>query len=377
MTESWSLPFCVIPLYLFCADSLKGYGKWWHNIAYGFCFGIVAFIRINNGIIPATIVLVLFIKAIRERNFKLALNQVGLQIIGLLIAVCPMLIYFYLNGVLYDLIYANYIFNIEYMSRWTTIVGDNYSDMINRVCANFRWIFPLIILFTWSIRNSIKKQLDKEISMMLAISSGITILTNWRGMDYLHYYITFLPLIFMLFVKVSAMWNIWKNTRRPTKTIIMIAMAILWAVAILLPCLFGWTLQLGKDVYKFGILYSDGSNETIEEIEEMIVRNIPYGCTNDIYNMGTYDGVAGLLQLHIRPSGKYFFLQPKLYKVSTTVANEIDDYHLKADPVYILTDKANLESDCKSFIVMLDNYQLVDSTSNSQYLYKINNYTYE
>ncbi len=374
MTESWSLPFCVIPLYLYHSDILNGYKKLWHNIVYGACFGIVAFIRINNGIIPASIILVLFIEAIRDKDFKLMLKQIGLQIAGLLFAILPAILYFSYHGALDDLIYANYIFNIEYMSKWATIICDSSNDMIHRIVKNFLWLFPLAILLIWNIWDIITKSSNKQtMTLMLIISCGVIILANWQGMDYRHYYITFLPLIFMLSIKAVTQWKSWKNARRNKVEKAMIVLSILWGIAVVLPGTIKWTGRVGKDIFKFGVLHRTTTNkEKVKEIEEMILCNVPNEEINNIYNMGSYVTLSCFVKLHKCPAGKYFFRQPELYKVSSVVADEIDNYHNNANPAYILTDKANLESNCSSFMIMLDNYQLIDSTRNSAYLYKRN-----
>lgn len=375
MTETWSLLFCVIPLYLFCYSALKGSVKWWHNIIYGFCFGIIAFIRINNGIIPASIILVLFIKAIREKQLKLAVNQIGFQLFGVLLAILPIIAYFSKNDALYDLFYANYIFNIEYMLKWANIAGDNHSDMINRIWINIQWLFPLVILFIWSLRDYILKLGSREISLMLVVASGVTILANYKGMNYLHYYITFLPLILIASAKVFTLIQKWKF--KSILPQLMSVLFVLWFVIVLTPALFGWTLQLGKDVYKFGIIHSSDSNYEIDPIERMILRNIPTPMSDKIYNVGTYEGAAALLKMKSVPAGKYFFLQSKLSKVSALVENELNEYHHNARPDYILTNKENVNSGNESFVMMLEKYQLVDSTENSIYLLKIKDINHE
>lgn len=368
MTESWCLLFCVLPLYIFCRRIQKNDSKWWDNIIYGFCFGVIAFIRINNGIIPASIILVLFIRALRKKQLELAFKQIGLQILGFLLAVAPMIIYFWSKGALYDMIYANYIFNMEYMAKWTAIAGDQ--DTFTMMYGKLRWLFPVIILFFWSLRQVIKKKKGNDIDLMLTMASGVTILANIKSMSYLHYYITFLPLIMMLAIKTAKIFN--KNILNAnifSKT--MISLSVLWFVVVFVPTVFGWALQIGKDIYKFGLVHGPETNPEIENVTGMIERNVPAKQMNDIYNVGTYDGVAALLRLDALPAGKYFFLQGKLSKVSDKVANEIDNYTRDESPAFILTDKESFNTDNPSLKRMFERYEVVDSANHSTYLMKL------
>lgn len=375
MTESWSLLFCVLPLFLFCRGIKRADSRLWYNIIYGFCFGIIAFIRINNGIIPAAIILVVFIKALRERQIVLSLKQIVLQLLGLAIAIAPMIIYFGYNGALYDMIYANYIFNMEYMLKWTVIAGDS-QDTMSKIAGNLRWLFPVIVLFVWSIWQATKRPRGGYIASMLIAACGVTILANIKSMNYLHYYIVFLPLILVLAIKTTLLLdkNGLKGNIIPT---IMGTLSVLWLVIIFLPGLFGWVLQLSKDVYKFGLIHSAGVNSEIENVTEMISRNASAAQINDIYNVGTYDGVAALLRVRALPAGKYFFLQNRLKKVSDRVSNEIEDYNQNVSPAFIIIDKENLDTEFSSLNKMLERYEVVDSANHTTYMLKLSHDIHE
>lgn len=376
MTESWCLPFNAIPLYLFCKSVIKGSYKWWYNIIYGFCFGIIALIRINNGIIPATILLALFIKSISNKNIGKGLAHIGIQLLGVILAIFPVLAYFIHEKAFEELIFANYTFNFEYILKWAKIAGDSQISSVPRIFTNLKWLLPLFILLAWSICDLLSKNGHRLISLMFSIACVVTIVSNMNGMDYLHYYIAFLPLIFMISVKVLKSLDKW-TIKGHFFTKIMSGIFAIWALTIFIPSLFGSGLQIGKDVCKFGIIHSSVSNYEIDPIADMIEKNIPDHKGGAIYNVGTYEGAAAMLKTKTVPVGKYFFLQSKLCKVSDAVARELDTYHRYGKPDFIITNKENTNHGSRSFISMLERYQLVDSTANSIYLFKIKTSNHE
>lgn len=370
-TEAWSLPFCVLPLYLFCRGIQTSSVKWWYNLVYGLCFGIIAFIRINNGIIPASIILVLFITAIYEKGIKTAFIHVGVQLVGFLLATIPIIMYFWTNGAFYEMIYANYIFNFEYMIKWTsTLEADKVIPTADRILTNLEWLFPIIVLFIWCIWLLFQKTYQKIFLLMLMISSGVLIITNLNASSYLHYYITFQPLILILSVMLLSEWNKYGFKNQMITKFAMLS-SLLWLILILFEPLARYCLYLGKDVFKYGVIHSEQTKDTeVNQIAEMIIRNIPQGQRDNIYNLGSFEGVSASLKLRLIPAGKYFFLQHRISKVSSKVADEMRWYHQNVTPAYIITNKENIDFNGISVHTMLDKYQLVDST-NSHYLFKL------
>lgn len=119
LTEEWSLPFICYPLYKF----LKSYKDGKNLIAkdlyfIGLCFGVIAFLRINNAVPFCGFLLCLFVGYLLKKQWKELIINALAFCSGILTIAIPCFLYFYLKagaeGV-YWMVYSTFLSGFEYL----------------------------------------------------------------------------------------------------------------------------------------------------------------------------------------------------------------------------------------------------------------------
>ena len=119
LSEEWSLPFISYPLFKF----LKSYKDNKPLIAkdlyfIGLCFGVIAFLRINNAVPFCGFLLCLFIGYLLKKQWKEFIIKALAFVGGVLTITIPCFLYFYLKagseGV-YWMVYGTFLSGLEYL----------------------------------------------------------------------------------------------------------------------------------------------------------------------------------------------------------------------------------------------------------------------
>lgn len=190
LSEEYCMLFCMIPIYL----AVKFYTKTpddphppKYMLAYGICFGICAFIRINNGLMIGGIVLVALITDFASDNIKNAVLNILAFFGGVLTVTAPICLFFIIKGTFSDMVFATFIFNFLYAAEGSS--GKSGSEAL----LLLQWIIPVIALIVISVVFS--KRLGARVASLIVAVSIFALIPALMGFSYTHYYTTLIPLI--------------------------------------------------------------------------------------------------------------------------------------------------------------------------------------
>lgn len=258
MTEEWCLPFASYPLLVYFR-SLKE-NKEIRPIEMfvtGVCFGIIAFIRINNAAPFLGFIAYLFIIWLLRTDFKSLFKNLILFLLGTIVIVFGCTLYFYLKAGwigINEMYYAIFFSNLEYIQ-----------NTIHR--KTFLYVFYFLFLSLCIIQQTINSRHNKEILIPSLISYGLFIVAS-GSRCYTHYMMTLLPLIVVLLMTIPQ-YN--KKKKQP----ILIALSLV-AIFFYLPVSVGLVVNdliLRND--KYTEIYNDFHHciETIPENERDSICN--------------------------------------------------------------------------------------------------------
>ena len=207
LSEEWCLPFASYPIFLYFR-SLKSDKEIrrleWFVI--GICFGIIAFIRINNASAFLGFIAFLFISYVRKKEFKKLFYDLFLFILGTLLISGICFLYFYLKAGAEGIIKMFYGTFLSYFNYFNT----NYfnTDVKQKVFYTIIYILFLIICITFHIINTPKQ---KEILIPTLISYAFFICSSGTRC-YTHYLMALLPLIIVgiMTIKLDRYYKIYR-----------------------------------------------------------------------------------------------------------------------------------------------------------------------
>ncbi|MDE6277888.1 MAG: hypothetical protein K2M06_07250 [Muribaculaceae bacterium] len=311
-TEEWSMPFEVLSLYL-VLRYLKGVSS---RIAVpaliiGLCFGFVAMVRLNNNCIICGEALFFVAWFAYKRQFGSLAKVVAFFILGCLLAVLPFVIYFIVKGSVFDMVLANYTFNIDYLNKWA--VETSTMDYIRRIVRMIPCLVLPVAAYFYSGHGS------KLIFPLMAAISVVTFAVFFKGAGYIHYYVMIAPLA-ALCVQVCAF-----NPRR----------GFFLGVLISFPYWGYQSYSLSKYLMQ-NVKEQDG-DAILNGAVEFISENIPPAERDSVYAMGMYRAVDALWRSGHYPVGKYFFLQDKFVRVNDFVKDDISRSFKAANPRWIVS----------------------------------------
>ena len=338
LTEDWSLSFLLLPLYL----SLKWLKTnpstphpYIYSAIYGLCFGIVSLIRLNNTAIIVGIVIGLLIMHIINRQYrKLGLNAVSF-IIGMAIAITPMLLYFGLNHSLDDMIYATLLYNIKYSQVWPTLVD---SPIWNNVIRLLPCLLACIIAVIYDYCHK------SRLALIIIPAAIITSCAFVNGSGFFHYFVITVPIFLLAFAM---------SLQLPR-----IAMVIS-ILCLLINPLYADRIQTNAElVTKTNTLFSNKKSNA--HPYSQIIAKIPSTERDSIfaYNLKLIQNDI-FIQMNTIPTMRYSYMHDYVSKVDTLVDNEIKRYMRTQRPLWIATLPKQQDS---AFAEMLSDYKLRHKT---------------
>lgn len=188
LTEEYSLPFIFLPLYLFLKDMrTEGKPALSHSYVYGICFGILAFIRLNNAVTISAIILYWMIVLIKQGRWKKLLSHLGIGLLGIVTVVIPILCYFLIRDSFYEMIYAVFLFNLRYSTG---------SGFLHRLASLNTWAH-LVILFAPLVLAMLVfggRLRDGRLKAALELILVLNMVSLFLGQGYNHYFTITVPL---------------------------------------------------------------------------------------------------------------------------------------------------------------------------------------
>lgn len=193
LTEEWSLPFICYPLYAFLKAYKNDKSLKTSELYYiGLCFGIIAFLRINNAVPFCGFLVCLIIGYLIKKQWKEfiinALSFVG----GVLTIAVPCFLYFYIKagaeGV-YWMVYGTFLSGFEYL-------GVSFKVPV-MVCLCYFFVVSLFLLAQII-------SLKKEKSLLIPIIIAYLLFALGFGTKCLeHYQIVMIPLYVLCILSID------------------------------------------------------------------------------------------------------------------------------------------------------------------------------
>ena len=198
MTEDWSLPFLALS-FLFVLRWAKGYseGRKEHPpryaFVYGFCFGCIFFLRVNNAVGICCCVFVITCYLIKDRAWKNLAQNVLAITMGALSVCLPFCAYFLWKGALYEMWYSMVLFGLSYVS------GD-FWDTKMKISLLLWAMAALSALHWWYDKKS-------PLSYMGLLSAVLTGLMLYKSRGYEHYYMILCAYVPLYCFMTTELWK--------------------------------------------------------------------------------------------------------------------------------------------------------------------------
>jgi hypothetical protein len=268
LTEEWSLPFICYPLYAFLRAYKEDKLLRTRELYYiGLCFGVIAFLRINNAVPFCGFLVCLFVGYLLKKQWKLFIINVLAFVAGVLTITVPCFLYFYLKAGSEG---------IWWMVYGTFVSGFDYLGVTTKVSAIVAVCYYLIIL-VFGILQWVSLK-DKAVRIPILLSYVLFLLAFGTKCSE-HYQGVMVPIYVICLATMKINNKVLKNCMISILTIVVVAF---------LARPFGFLLleSTGKD--KFADMYSDFHE---------IIEQIPESERDSIYNYNT-DGLGCELLWH-------------------------------------------------------------------------------
>lgn len=335
LTEEYCLPFITCCLY-FNLKFINGYvneRNFNHKRIYAFIYGIsISFCfltRLTNSISIFIGILIIIILLLKEKQYKLLLQNFAFLILGFAVLFLPFAIYFLVNNCLYEFIYGTLLYNFDYTSN---LFAWLYSgNILKIIIVYFICYFPSYSIIIVGILNFKK---NKKIKALLYILLGIVEnLFFLIGNLYSNYSIITLPNIVIF---LSEFDNYFKYYKEKMYILIIIAWLLFNIIFII-------------DLNKLKL------NDIGRKIDEIVLK-LDNKNSFVALNLDNYKEIY--INNNIVPFYKYFVLQDWQAKHSDKMKLDLVEIFEKGNVEYILTQN---EKGSVVYDVILKKYFLIDS----------------
>ncbi len=337
-SEEYSLPFLAICLYLAVkwlnSNNLFSKNSYLYSFIYGICFGIIAFIRLNNAGLICGLSLVITIIFIKQGKIQDLIKCAISLILGILLICIPIFLYFYKVNALIDMLYGTFIHNFLYIS------SNIQSNMT--IIAKVLILFILTLLLFFNCKTYSK---NKNYTLFFVCCYLSTLLALIVGPGFNNYYIIAIPLITIMISPVIDAFSS-KSMNIIFKLFVISYVCIIYIIGCFVPQLY----------YKFTF-----KDTGLENISSFIEKNIPEKGKNSVLAIGLFTAPIYLYG-DITPCYKYAFMQDYLFISNKNLMLETLDYIMDRNISYIFCedlDKITNKNDLQEII--LENYKKKDT----------------
>ena len=348
LSEEYCMLFCMIPIYLAVQFYTKAPDEphpHSYMLAYGVCFALCAFIRINNGIMIGGIVLVALITDFSSDRVKHAFMNVLSFIAGMLIVTVPIFMFFIIKGTFSDMVFSTFIFNFLYAAEGSSGKSGSEAFML------LQWIIPVAALILISVIFS--KRLGARVSSLIVAVSVFALIPALMGFSYTHYYTTLIPLISLycavFFYIATQRINFW---------------SVLMCVIMALP-LYSYFITLPYNVTHYSQkLYNQENPVTYRDIQsdisysaEALTSYIPQDERDSVFG---YDvSAAWFLEADIMPCYRLFTLQESWSEHYPEFGREINEFMQTTPPRWVVIHNIEIIKSRQFLNIIDSDYELV------------------
>lgn len=293
LTEDYSLPLIYGSMFFavkfFLSDSDKHQAR--YAYFYGISVGLIAFIRINNALIIFALILGIMIDLIRKQQIPNMIANLAAGLLGIATIAVPICLYFYVNGALYDMLYATFLYNLVYAEESSHLhLWENFLFVVLYAPI----VFSVIVFFKSRDRYS------KPMITSLLIASVLSLIMLLYANVYEHYFTLAIPL-FTLAVAMAAPQPSLRTMVRPKegKTALLVCLGLIVLAHTGLA-----TYRAAAPFYKSYL--TDIAYDRYYQMSES-AKEIPEEERDSVLGLGI--PVEWYLDMDITPCYKYYTLQ--------------------------------------------------------------------
>ncbi len=278
------------------------------------CYGLlIAFslgTRLTNCVVICVGVLVIFVDLIIKKQYTNLIKNICLGVVGIIFPILPFVIYFYVNGALYDAVYGTVIHNIFYALEH----------------RNLSWhsiLFKLYLLLPLICINTIvfMRKANTKIKIFVLLSSVLAAYCVAGGAMYQHYFIILIPYFPMLFSLIKS------TALNPDTLFTKKSLTQIKCFAIIVVIICSLTI---------GIKLTTQKDSTFLEKSKTLVSKIPEDERDSViaYNVNA----SWYLKTDILPCYKYFILQEFQSSKSKSMLKENIEFYNSAKAEWIIVN---------------------------------------
>ncbi len=323
LTEEYCNLFCIIGLYIYVKFVESGYKKLskLSIITLGILLALIVFTRINNAILLGAVVGCIGLYFIINERKRL-LEYILFGLLGMLIVITPLFLYFYSQDALDDMIFGTFLFNLGYSSN----AGTNLFSYIFEILGSLFGLALYAITF-FGIACSVFALIKKDIGygfFNLIYTCVAFFAACLSGQSFLHYVmiaVPVLPISFIILFKHIPFLNE-KITGK-----IRIAFTALLVLAL-----------VGTSVLTLMIVPAEIGDPNVINAYKTdaleMAENIPEDERNSVF--GYHLEPKWYVITDIIPTGRYFTMQEFMAETDETITTFINDLFENEPPKWLV-----------------------------------------
>ena len=198
MSEEFALPLIMGGFYYFLQYVKEGTLSGYKVMLSGMLCGLAFLLRANLISVWVVYCTGIFVWLLCQKEFLLLFKYCLLFLTGVVLVHIPFLIYFLLNGALFDAVYGSFLFNMDYSKESTLAFGDLLKWNLKFF---FRYHFEIwILLFIYATYKSLKVDknnlMKKYFVFVYWICFVVSIwFVNYSRYTYDHYFMGLIPIL--------------------------------------------------------------------------------------------------------------------------------------------------------------------------------------
>lgn len=330
LTEEYALPLLTASFYCFIkwsnqvAAGITVHNPGW-TFLYGVCFGFCLLTRVTNAVGLCVGIVVICAYLVINKQWKNILQNIVYFCVGLLLIIVPFVIYFWINGALYEMVYGTILYNIGYAGASTFQLSSFGISEI--VC--YLGCYSLYIISGISFFKDKERRIE---SILWILVAGITQLWLLRCFGYKHYSMINVPYFCIAMTKLHRLYKLAGGTWRKRCVQLTVLLMILIGFA-------GLAKETFDSIQMFKSYYSDEGEQSITAGDAMIamVKRIPEEDRDSFVAYNCYTGLY--LQTDICPCYRYFTLQSLASGRNESLLKRVLDKFSTGNAEWILVDE--------------------------------------
>ena len=226
------------------------------GLLYGFCFGLIILIRITNAALICTMILFVSCDLIISKKYRELFICVCMYIIGMAVSVIPFILFYGMNGLLYEAYEAVFVLGFKYAGEKTLL------QHIIEACSSYRFIsliiVPCLIPFVFRWRSWRER-------FFTIIGGLFTFLAIASGNNYPHYYTLTIPLVLVSEISLAETFIVSNNRKRLAAVVLAGIMVVPLLRPVAASIKSGYLHLFQQDQYKTESIVQDVSSRIPEE----------------------------------------------------------------------------------------------------------------